>query len=860
MMYNGFVYRSDNKGTTWIKTNFAQVSDGANDNYRTYGRKMAVDPSNQDVVYVGTPKEGMFVTTDGGNTWTQVSAVGTSAGQGYAVAFDPSSSVVGGKTQGIYIATYGAGVYHSTNGGSTWTLTANSPKTFFHMIVDSRGEVWLGQDGYPNYFDIYMYVNGAWTSKTIGLGLIAIQVAVDPTNPNRIFTGDGTGRMMMSNDAGQTWTGVGIASITATDIPWLQYAETGNNYMALADLMFDPSSPGTLYAPAGLGVWKTNAAAITTSAAWTSQSLGIEQLATNIVISPPGGKPLVGSWDRAVFYVNNPDVFPSTYGPNLKNGLLMGWDFDYAASSPNFVAGIMNWNGGAEESGYSTDGGQTWIKFPSAPADVVNLGKIGGSIAVSSPTNIVWVPNNTSQPYYTKDGGKTWIASPPPGTLASDAGWGWAYYFNRHVVAADRVLPGVFYAYNPSYGLFRSNDGGASWALIRAGEIANVSYYNSKIKSVPDHAGHLFFTSGAGGGPNHPQNSQFMHSTDGGLTWNAIPNALEVLNFGFGKAKVAGGYPSIYIAGWVNNVYGIWQSDNEGQSWTQIGKWPTGSLANIAAISGDMNQYGRVYVALAGDGFVYGDISGVGTISPPPPPPPPPAPTPTPPPTLTPSANGTRVPPTSQIVDNSNNIWTISGGAILKNGQQAGDGRGTTITWCGSQIRALGTDNNWYLWTGTVWTGIGTTDPCVTVSPTPTPTPTPTPPPPTPTPPPVVPPPSPTPTPTPTPTPGTFGIGARVKTTANLNVRNKASTKTGKILCIQPAGALGSITQGPTSNQGFTWWNINYDTGCDGWSVQSYLTTSLTSLPITVTNTTDVAQLQALIAQLQAILAKLQGN
>jgi hypothetical protein len=26
---------------------------------------------------------------------------------------------------------------------------------------------------------------------------------------------------------------------------------------------------------------------------------------------------------------------------------------------------------------------------------------------------------------------------------------------------------------------------------------------------------------------------------------------------------------------------------------------------------------------------------------------------------------------------------------------------------------------------------------------------------------------------------------------------------------------------------GYTWWNVNYDSSCDGWSVQNYLTTSL---------------------------------
>jgi hypothetical protein len=54
-------------------------------------------------------------------------------------------------------------------------------------------------------------------------------------------------------------------------------------------------------------------------------------------------------------------------------------------------------------------------------------------------------------------------------------------------------------------------------------------------------------------------------------------------------------------------------------------------------------------------------------------------------------------------------------------------------------------------------------------------------------------------------------------------VSNKPSTKSGKILCTQPLGALGTITGGPTLAQGYTWWNVNFDKGCGGWSVHTYL-------------------------------------
>jgi hypothetical protein len=68
-----------------------------------------------------------------------------------------------------------------------------------------------------------------------------------------------------------------------------------------------------------------------------------------------------------------------------------------------------------------------------------------------------------------------------------------------------------------------------------------------------------------------------------------------------------------------------------------------------------------------------------------------------------------------------------------------------------------------------------------------------------------------------------YQIGAHVQTTGTFNVRSRPSLN-GSILCIQPAGSSGTITQGPSNRNGYTWWYVNYNTGCSGWTVQNYLT------------------------------------
>ena len=105
-----------------------------------------------------------------------------------------------------------------------------------------------------------------------------------------------------------------------------------------------------------------------------------------------------------------------------------------------------------------------------------------------------------------------------------------------------------------------------------------------------------------------------------------------------------------------------------------------------------------------------------GTVTPPPPPPPPPA--------GTPSADGTLVPPAPQIVDASGAVWTMSGGAILRNGVSAAGGSGVKMLWSGGSVYVLGSNGgSWWRWLGTGWANAGLTQPGGAVTPPPPPPP-----------------------------------------------------------------------------------------------------------------------------------------
>lgn len=614
MAYNGFVFKSSDRGKSFTKTALAKVAMNPNDGSRTMGRRMAVDPANPDVVYFGSTSDGFFSTVDGGRTWTKRADVPAAKSQGgVVVAFDRSSGTDGGKTKRIYASSTGNGVFVSTDAGANFTLMPGSPTSHYHMVVGGDGVLWMTEAVAGE--NLRQFKSGAWKTITGVPNRGAWHsVAVDPANANHVVVASGGAALLITSDGGTTWAfatakaPVGAGNRIATDIPWLAWTE--ETYLSNGDMQFDPSGTNKLYFAQGIGVWYTNPPSVSAPHDWISQSKGIEQLVSNHILASPGGKTLYLAWDRPIFTVNNPDVFPTQHGPNKKHSILMGWDADYSLSDGKFIVALMNW-WNRDESGYSTDGGETWNKFGSVPPEVlVSGGKVGGGIAVSTPDNIVWVSNNRGNPWYTKDRGATWTKIVIPG-VPDSGGWGWAYYLNRHIVTADKVTAGTFYMYNYAtecVGVYRSTNGGVDWTRVYSSEIASGSSFNAKMSAVPGKAGHLFFTSGEQNSPTNPGSTKFMRSTDGGSTWTAVPDVLEVYSFGFGKAKTANGYPTIFVAGYVKSEWGIWRSDDDGATWVKIGAQPLGNFDMIKSVAGDMNVFGRCYVAFSGSGASYGEL------------------------------------------------------------------------------------------------------------------------------------------------------------------------------------------------------------------------------------------------------------
>ena len=109
--------------------------------------------------------------------------------------------------------------------------------------------------------------------------------------------------------------------------------------------------------------------------------------------------------------------------------------------------------------------------------------------------------------------------------------------------------------------------------------------------------------------------------------------------------------------------------------------------------------------------------------------------------------------------------------------------------------------------------------------------------------------PTPTPTPVPTPIVTTFKIGDRVSMTKNVNVRTSGLISTATLIGTNPLGSTGTLTAGPTqSADGIIWFNVNFDTGFDGWvgadnfvKVVAPIDTDSDTIPDTLDNCVSVS-------------------
>ena len=210
---------------------------------------IAIDPTNHQVIYIGTAQGGVWKTTDGGTHWQPCSDNEASLAIG-ALALDPGNSqiVYAGTGEGNFSGDsyYGAGVLRSANGGGSWTLLGGPTFTGsrFGRIAVTPGtpaRVFAATSA-----GIYRSVNSGtnWTQLTSGIPTQdATDVVIDPTTPTTVYAAFWGGGIYKCTNAGAvtpSWTKLAGGLAAANAAP-----PNGFTRVALA---LSASSPQTLYA------------------------------------------------------------------------------------------------------------------------------------------------------------------------------------------------------------------------------------------------------------------------------------------------------------------------------------------------------------------------------------------------------------------------------------------------------------------------------------------------------------------------------------------------------------------------------------------------------------------------------------
>jgi photosystem II stability/assembly factor-like uncharacterized protein len=176
----GGIYRSDDAGETWRRTN---------SDVRVWGRasdfaEVKVDPRNADVVY--SANISTHRSTDGGVTFTSVK--GAPGGDDYHRMW------INPDNPDIMLLASDQGATITVNGGQTWSSWYNQPTAqFYHVITDNRIPYWVygGQQESGSVGTISRGDYGAITFREwnpVGVEEYGY-VAPDPLDPNIIYGG-----------------------------------------------------------------------------------------------------------------------------------------------------------------------------------------------------------------------------------------------------------------------------------------------------------------------------------------------------------------------------------------------------------------------------------------------------------------------------------------------------------------------------------------------------------------------------------------------------------------------------------------------------------------------------------------------
>ena len=556
-----------------------------------YVAQIAVDYTDSNIAYLASYAGGIFKTTNGGTSWTDLHVTFGSS----KIVLDPTNHTT------VYVV--GGNIVKSTDAGANWTildtklpcgdgaktlvLDPKNTSTLYAIIVTKVGTT-------ADYY-VIKSTNGGTSWNQISwnqLSWKAYALSIDPTNSSVLYASTTAG-LMKSTDGGVTWNSSG----------------TGLNTINLGTVVIDPRTPSTLYVVADGAVYKST----NSGGQWQLSSNGwesfgdlkaedpmIDPLSPNnlyVIVKGVGTLSKIpgtiyktidagGRWSPLLFGPPNaktdvqvvalaPSSPANLYAGTLQHGVYKsvnsgtGWAaknsglkvlIEYMALDPTdkniIYVGIPDF--GIFQ---STDGGNNWVSrnagLGSQQVAALAISPVGNHTLWASVNNAVTPSTGGSLPgiFKSNDGGATWtVTIIPPDNFLSSA---------PTKLVADPVNPDGIYAVGIA-GVYRTTDGGTTWFTSRNG--------------VPDNA----FLNCLAVDPKNPMvlylglydstsGNSIYKSTDGGIMWypssTGLPNLLGIYDLAIDPKTSSTIYAAVTTnsTGTVNG--GVFKSIDSGESW-----------------------------------------------------------------------------------------------------------------------------------------------------------------------------------------------------------------------------------------------------------------------------------------------------